>query len=39
MLINLAKAALELLGWLTGVLTGRLMFEVGDSIRNKADVA
>ena len=38
MLINLAKAALESAGWPTEVLTGRLMFELGDGIRNTADV-
>ena len=38
MLINLAKTALESVGWPAEVLTGRLMFEVGDGVRNTADV-
>ena len=38
MLINLAKAALESVNWPTEVQTGRLMFELGDGIRNTADV-
>ena len=38
MLINLAKAALESASWPTQVQTGRLMFELGDNVRNTADV-
>ena len=38
MLINLAKAALESVSWPTEVQTGRLMFELGDGVRNTADV-
>ena len=37
MMINLAKAALESAGWPTEVQTGRLMFKLGDGIRNTAD--
>ena len=38
MLINLAKAALESVGWPTEVQTGRLMVDLGDGVRNTADV-
>ena len=38
MLINLAKAALESVSWPTEVQTGRLMFELGNGVRNTADV-
>lgn len=38
MLINLAEAALRSAGWRTEVLTGPLMFPLGDGVRNTADV-
>ena len=38
LLIDLAKTALESISWPTEVQTGRLMFELGDVIRNTADV-
>ena len=38
MLINLAKAALESVGWPTDVRTGRMMFDLGDGVWNTADV-
>ena len=38
MLINLAKAALESVSWPTEVQTGRLMFELGDGVRNTPGV-
>ena len=38
MLINLAEAALKSVDWPTEVLTGRLMFHLGDGTQNTANV-
>jgi hypothetical protein len=37
MLIDLAKAALDAASWPTTISTGRLMYAVGDNMRNVDD--